>query len=373
MITLWITPVDLLYLRGNKLFGEAGDDAQATMPPWPSLAAGAIRSRMLVDGKIDLAAFAKGEVSLPPNLHAALGTPDAPGSFRLSHFGLAIRDGETIQPLLPLPADLVVQGARGQERVLALTPKVVSGIIVADTLPMLPLLESDKQEKARSGYWLTTAGLHAYFAGRPITPDHICHADSLWKVDARLGIGIDAESHRAGDGRIYTSDAVALSREVGFVASVDGVEDKLLPQEGLLRLGGDGRAATVRPCQMGLPQPEWEQIARQRRFKLVLTSPGIFDHGWQLPGMADGRWHGAGGSARICAAAVGRAEVISGWDIARHAPKPAQRVAPIGSIYWLDDWQGDLSELQQLSATGLPCAAARQAEGFNHCMIATWV
>lgn len=56
----FIEPLDVLYLRGNRLFDGAGAHGAALMPPWPSLAAGALRSRMLADGGADMAAFARG-------------------------------------------------------------------------------------------------------------------------------------------------------------------------------------------------------------------------------------------------------------------------------------------------------------------------
>ena len=49
---LFIEPLDVLILRGNKLFADAGSHGEALMPPWPSVAAGALRSRMLIDAGI---------------------------------------------------------------------------------------------------------------------------------------------------------------------------------------------------------------------------------------------------------------------------------------------------------------------------------
>ena len=43
--SLFIEPLDVLILRGNKLFADAGSHGEALMPPWPSVAAGALRSR----------------------------------------------------------------------------------------------------------------------------------------------------------------------------------------------------------------------------------------------------------------------------------------------------------------------------------------
>src|SRR5690625_3215966 len=107
----YIEPLDVLFLRGNKLFGDPGSYGEALIPPWPSVAAGAIRSRMLVDDAVDLGAFARNHAE-----HPTLGTPMHPGSFTLSGFYLARkRDGE-VEILLPLPADLSVSRGTDADR-----------------------------------------------------------------------------------------------------------------------------------------------------------------------------------------------------------------------------------------------------------------
>ena len=109
----FIEPLDVLYLRGNKLFGDAGSYGEALMPPWPSLAAGALRSRMLADHGIDLAAFAQAGERLPGlsgALHACLGTPQKPGNFRVSLFTLAYREKDRVQLCFPLHRNSIRAG-----------------------------------------------------------------------------------------------------------------------------------------------------------------------------------------------------------------------------------------------------------------------
>jgi len=97
---LFLQPLDVLYLRGNRLFGAAGDHGEALMPPWPSLAAGAIRSHMLASSKVDLAAFADGKATPEGRLGECLGTPEQPGSFRVKVFTLASTPAGLI-PIFP--------------------------------------------------------------------------------------------------------------------------------------------------------------------------------------------------------------------------------------------------------------------------------
>ena len=88
---------------------------------------------------------------------------------------------------------------------------------------------------------------------------------------------------------------------------------------------------------------------------------------------ADGRWQFHGASARLASAALPRLETLSGWDVALHRPKPALRAVPTGSVYWLDDFQGDPAALDALAGEGLPLDdRSRRAEGFNNCLLAAW-
>jgi len=354
---MFLSPVDTLYLRSNKLFGDPGDYAMAQMPPWPSVAAGAIRSRMLVDRGINPAAFASGNALVPDDLAAVLGTPTEPGSFRLAHFGLAKQVEDHIEPLLPLPSDVVLfKNDNDTLDVIRLEPQPLpDGVMAAAVTPYVPVLKTAKQRKPVQDYWLNGSGLAAYMQGEALQPDHLIETEGLWKVDPRLGIALDADRRTAAVGKIYTTDAIDMHPDVGFIVMIEGAEE-LLPTDGLLRFGGDGRAAEIKPCDYSWPQTDWQQLEQSRCFRLVLTSPGIFGNGWALSGMQpNGRWHCGTGSARLVSAAVSRPEVISGWDIAAHQPKPAQCVAPTGSVYWLDDWQGDVSEMEKVVRDGLPC------------------
>jgi CRISPR-associated protein Cmr3 len=124
-----------------------------------------------------------------------------------------------------------------------------------------------------------------------------------------------------------------------------------------------------------------ERIGQAGRCRLILTSPGIFAGGW-LPtgitnrGAGDLRFELQGVKARLVCAAVPRAEVISGWDLAKWQPKPAQRVAPTGSIYWFDQVEATGQQLRALVAHGLwtdpPGDAMRRVEGFNRIVLATY-
>jgi len=373
----FIEPLDVLSLRGNRLFGDPGSWGESPMPPPPTVAAGALRSHLLARTGVDLAAFAKGDAE-----HPAMGTRDRPGTFTLAAFQLARRyeDG-LVEPLYPLPADLVVNGTNETRRIEQLVPARIDALAGSNPLPLWPVLaQADERGKPVTGLWLTADGLRAWMgAGAIDAARHLVASDSLWKTEARVGVGLDAARRRADDGKLFSLQAVSFARDAGFAVRVGGSE----LSEGVLRFGGDGRGARLDPARVDWPEPDWDAIAGARCGRLLLTTPGIFERGWLPTGAGDPSpaegaafdLHGVRG--RIICAAVPRADVVSGWDLARWQPKPAQRSAPTGSVYWLDELEATPAALRKLVETGLWTEPQyntdmRRAEGFNRLALAQW-
>lgn len=372
----YIEPLDVLFLRGNKLFGDPGSHGESLVPPWPSAAAGALRSQVLANDGVDLRAFAQGHVD-----HPSLGTPKAPGSFSLIAFTLAQQNRSgMVHTLHALPADLVVTKNNAVLSIQSLRPQPPShGLQSSGTLAQAPVLPEAERRKAETGLWLTQAGWQSYLNGQlPNPTTDLVKTSELWAIDSRVGIGLNADTRSADDGKLFTTQAVAFKPRVGFVASVRGAT---LPEQGTLRLGGDGRAASSHSVDHLAPQADLHAIATQGRCRVVLTTPGLFAQGWLPNGFQlerDGHlWinlHGV--HARLVCATVPRSETISGWDLARWQPKAALRAAPTGSVYWLDQLQATPEALGKLAESGFWSDACedmqRRAEGFNRFAFAAY-
>lgn len=377
----FLQPLDVLYLRGNRLFADASTPGEAVMPPWPSMAAGALRSQILVTNGIDSGQFANG-VKLTGELAQSLGTPAEPGTFRLGHFLLTkVEDGKLLDVYWPLPADLMVISDGDNKHIHSLQPQPLAALIQTSApCGQLPLFRTEKQAKPEGGLWLNQAGIQAWLNGQTIKPEHLTESKALWKTDARLGIALDAATRTTVEGQLYTVDAVALNENIGFLTGIQGAAG-LLPDNGLLRLGGDGRGAQHNKIDWTLLRPDWDSIAETKRFRLVLATPGLFEQGWLLPGMSKQTegfvWKTADFSAHLVTASVSRAETISGWDLAENRPKPALKAVSTGSVYWFDRFEGDTQALRKLVEQGLSAISAypdkkRCAEGFNNIFIAAW-
>lgn len=72
---------------------------------------------------------------------------------------------------------------------------------------------------------------------------------------------------------------------------------------------------------------------------MVLLTPTYFDAGWQPKGGDWSKWVGGG---RLVSAALGKPQLISGWDVAKNKPKPLRHYLPAGSVFFFEggQWQG---------------------------------
>ena len=386
----YVRPTDSLFIRGNLAFGDSGEHGASQMPPPPSLFAGAFRSAILGQSAEHMAQFLAGQPLADEARARCLGTYTQPGEFRLSWLSLAGQAHGQVSPeaVSPLPADLVVLG----QAFAPLIPRsVAAGCASSGDLPMRATLFSAKQEKPSTGIYLRGAGLQDHLTGKLPGAAAQAAVGHLFRRDPRLGIGLNADSRTAEEGLIYTTEGYAFGpgadgegegkvspfANTGFLVGMAGVAD-VLPAQGSLRLGGDGRSAHYQRVEF--KPPVAANLAANKRFRLVLQSPALFSQGWLPDGVVlqeDGLYklRGAGFSARLACAAIGRREVVSGWDLHGWKPKPAQAAAPAGSVYWFDELEGDAGKLAAWVNQGLwgeHTDRQRRAEGFNQALLATW-
>lgn len=389
----YVCPTDSLFVRGNLAFGGSGDHGASLMPPPPSLFAGAFRSAVLGKDATQLTAFLENGQCTDTALAQCLGTPALPGDFRITWLSLA---GEVAGQTLPeaitsLPADLVMLG----QHFVTLEPRAQHvGVQSAGQLPLRATLLSAKQEKPTGGVLLRGKGLAQHLQGQASDATHGIQSKHVFTRDPRLGIGLNPDAHTAEEGQIYTTEGFAFSppsgavgkantapfASTGFLVGIEGVAN-LLPDTGLLRLGGDGRSAQYR--KVAFTAPAVAQLPGAKgRFRLLMQTPALFSQGWLPDGVVeqDGtyRLQGDGFSARLACAALGRREVVSGWDLYQWAPKPAQAAVPAGSVYWFDAFEGDAGKLAAWVAKGLwpddlnAMQQARRAEGYNRALLGAW-
>lgn len=123
-----------------------------------------------------------------------------------------------------------------------------------------------------------------------------------------------------------------------------------------VRLGGDGRCATLAAVPedfAAVPPAVLEAFGRgPRGLRLVLVGDASFAAGWRPAFLEPARGGFSGeladvGPVVLRAACVGRPVSVSGWrmvprlDERRPGPKPTRRLAPAGSVYFLEKASGE--------------------------------
>jgi CRISPR-associated protein Cmr3 len=405
-MTSWyyVRPTDTIFVRGNLNFGEGGEHGIGMMPPSPSVFAGAFRSAILGRDAEELSNFVSHGRAKNADMHASLGTPTQPGDFRIQWLSLA---GEiaattgsefgTIEALLPLPADLAWLGDDQSGGLAQILPRgLPAGLQSGGGLPLRATLQTPKQEKPAGGYYLRPAGLLQHLQGT--LPGSSVKVSQIHRRDPRLGIGLNVDSRTAEHGLIYTTEGHAFSppdeqksgpdskhffSSTGFLVGVDGAAG-LLPKAGNLRLGGDGRSAHYSQVSFTPPPTDLTSIGKSGRFRVILRTAALFPLGWLPAGIEETggvgkptyRLSAPGFNARLVCAALGRREVISGWDLHQWAPKPAEAAAPAGSVYWFDELNGDPAKLAAWIDAGMRDAtlptSSRHAEGFGQAWLGQW-
>ncbi len=378
-----VTPTDSLFMRGNLAFGDSGEHGATRMPPLPSVFAGAFRSAILAGNSEELAHFATHKKAKSAAFQQCLGTPEQPGTFRLTWLSLGMMTAKGVTPLLPLPADLLAASSDSdaETALLPLQPKPVNALVQSGgELPLRAVLRAAKATKPVGGRLLSVEGYQRHLRGKLPEAADIARASALFSADPRLGIGLDAATGTVSKGLIYTTEGQAFKAGAGFVVGIEGA-DALLPDSGLLRLGGDGRSASWQRISFTPPTADLAVIVQSRRFRLILNTPALFTQGWLPDGVTrhgdDWLLQGDGFSARLVCAAIGRKEVVSGWDLANWQPKPAEAMVPAGSVYWFSDFTGEAQKLMSWVAAGTAdhntSNTPRRAEGFNNACIGQWL
>lgn len=144
-------------------------------------------------------------------------------------------------------------------------------------------------------------------------------------------------------------------------------ENETVKQNRWAHLGGEKRLVELSKSQITSPTPSvqlLEKLKDASLVRVVLLTPAIFEAGdhptWLLEG-----------GHSLVAQSVGRPQMISGWDIQKGKPKAAKRMAPAGSVYWIELAEGTSAEdwTQQYFMTCVSDKLTDRHHGFGLCVI----
>lgn len=373
---LFIEPYDIFMPRGNSHWGvNSGDYGQIQMLPTPSIFAGAIRSFIAVHDADAFEAIKKGNLPNDSKYARSLGTLEEPGEFRIKNVLLVQKKDKGYEPIYSMPGDITIFD---NSDVRMAKPVALPSVIKHQNhLPYSAVLKAPAK-KPSGKYYLSCKGYEKYINGYEITFDDLISISSLWQTEMRVGIGLDSNTGTAKEGMLYSAESISFKENIGFLVEVEGADD-VLPSDGTLSLGGDQRAADYCLISVNQFQYDLKNIEQKKKFKLILTTPAIFNNGWLPDNIEkigeDYYLKYKDCSAKLVCAAINGYETVSGWNMVKNMPKVAMKSVPAGSVYWFENFEGALSSLNELLNKGLWCENAdrqRVAEGYNRFAVAAY-
>lgn len=319
----------------------AGEDSSAAslFPPRPGTVYGALRSAYIHEHS-DFDTFAKAGDDA---VREWMGTPDEVGRFRIQ--GVFLQDERGIVTAAPL--DVEVQTSDSGEAASRL--KLVE--IPETQTYSLTGVSKEKTTSPVGGY------VYVHDLKRSMLPEAPAQMPifrlSHWlNYEPKIGIAIDRERKQAMDKFLYQIDMQRLVAPTGDQAmvrqlpecspglSVYCVDAPDFSKIRVISMGGEQRPWWLKHESEKLELYSEEEmslvirgIQQNEMARLVLLSPAIWSRGtWdterrvlQLEGM----------ELPILASAVGRPEVIGGWDIQKNRPKERQLALPAGSVFYV--------------------------------------
>lgn len=385
MKTWIIEPRDPLIARDARPFSAdtAGMRARTLPFPFPSTTTGTVRTRYGYN-KPGFSGFDKALVEEVKAMEVW-----GPLLVELDE------SGEIQDWLLPAPADAVLFEVRARQAQLKqLVPRPLTQGMYADlpddlhpvgfaaddeTSKRKPLKDAPRfWRKERFFEWLARPR-----AQQDVTLAALGHSGPV--AESRVHVKINPATQAAEEGFLYQTSGLEFTRRqegqtkrlaLAVMTAAD-VPARLAP------LGGEQRLSYWRASDKHLPTscPDdiRHAIKRHSACRVVLLTPAHFAEGYRPAWLLHPR---DGIAPRLIAAAVGRPQVVSGWDYEKGKPKPTRRLAPAGAVYFLR-LEGDPSDIDRwIDAVWMQCVsdeddagnpAQTRLDGFGLAALGAWL
>jgi CRISPR-associated protein Cmr3 len=323
---------DTLFFKEARPFESIGaKPLEGRFPPPARTLAGVLRTLAGDALGVDWKQYAKDDPS-QQHVFDVIGRKDDPGLGRLALTGPFPMLGN--ERLYPAPLSLLRKAGGGFVRLRPGSEPVACDL---GSVYLPELAEEAPGAKPLEDTWLTPKDLKRVLSGGdPLDP---LPAARLFSPEARLGIALNHGTHSVEEGMLYQSVHARPRADIAVGVGVTGLPERIAKQPAALRLGGEGRFASVRWAG-GCPPVEPTPSEGARGVLLLLLTAARFAEGcWHPPEFtpdedAPGVWNGAvaGVELTLCAAVFGKSVREGGWDLAARKSRPAQSLVPAGSV-----------------------------------------
>lgn len=333
-----ITPADTLFFRNGTPFGMGEETwTDSGLLPNPSVLWGALFTQMLQTGlvsKTDVDALSiKQYFFCELNPNNSNGIPEA------------------LRMYFPTPLDIFKRGRNtySEQHLMMEKERVVSSIDQGVSSLLLPNVESEKIDSLENT-WIEANSLMNQYPLRS-TRYTISRGDSFAVPSPKIGIGREAETMNVKEGHLYRIEMSELRREYLIGLEIEAPEH--FQPSGLIRLGGEGKTASIRPIQFQNHQDVTSTSSTH--FKLYIQSPAFFENGNGVQELSIIQ------GAELISASIGKPMFIGGFDMDTISPKPMRKAVPPGSVYYFKGT--DISEFRNQLASLFDRTDTRK--GFN--------
>lgn len=367
---IFIEPNDVLMFRDGKPFAGGEDHfARGTFPPPPSTVYGALRSHILSVKSGEFQTFKDEPSKISKNLIDEIGTKDTLGKLEIKQFVVAKNDGGQIRRYFPMPRDIAKTKGKDNGSYYILKPIGDINNIIQTDLPIglyHMWHETEEALEAAAGF-LAENEMARYLLGNP--PQGVIDIKSIYEIEERTGIRKSRALRSVETGGLYSVEYFRMKEGIGFFLELG--ETILMPQSGIIRLGGDHRSARYNTCACKSidVEPIKDKIARDKKFKIVILTPAILKKGWVPESIDSKTFEGLinGVKVKMLSACVGKPVGIGGFDMANSMPKTMKKSVPSGSVYYfeLKDSADNLFEKVWLKSI----SDERNKEGFGITLI----
>ncbi|MGI5992799.1 MAG: type III-B CRISPR module-associated protein Cmr3 [Methanosarcina sp.] len=330
-----IDPLDTLFFRDGKPFSMGEDTwGNCIFPPSPSVIYGAIRT-VYFSNHIDL--FEKANTEEDPTNNLVI-----KGIYFLDN----LENKNTLY--LPLPLDLVQKKDVEAEMENEVSLLSLVELKMKSSCPTSHVLKGDQGVQAVDNGLISGELLKEYLSCNSKNFS-ILRLSSRVITEPKIGIGLSGETHTADESKIYRVGMKRL-KNLSLLVEIEGLE---IPEKGLLKLGGEGKAASyekISEQSINCNYSENDLNKDIEKFKLYLSTPAIFHQGW-LPSWVDmnsleGKYKNL--KFKFLTASVGKYQNLGGFDLKQKKPKPMWKVVPAGSVYYFKIIEGDFNEIFSL-------------------------
>ncbi len=328
-------PLDTWFFREARGFDTSGSNELSSLfPPPARTIAGAMRTLIGEQQGVDWHLFAKSDQYA--ELKQIIGVGDDLGALKL----IGPYPVWNNERLYPAPLHLLAK----DENYRFLEPgDAVDCDLGKVQLPRIkdigqPLAGAKPLEHC----WLNADNLQKVLKQQ--SPDKMFKAKDLYTEEPRLGIARNNQQRTGIDGLLYQTRHLRPNVELAIGVGVMGIPDSWQLQQGIVRLGGEGRASTVEVNKIAMPSIASPELSNSsgNHLLLMLLTHADFGRDWFPPGFKpiehNGicKWQGTINSVELTieCAVIGKAVREGGWDLVKQQPRPVKSLIPAGSVYF---------------------------------------